>query len=262
MYNNLTPVVRNLLLVNVCLFFAQDCLGLALVDVLGLRCVFSEHFRLYQFFTHLFLHASLGHLFSNMLALYTLGPVLERMLTARWFVVFYFLTGLGAAGLYAGVQYLEVRQLAALYHAYWAQPGPAGFLAYLQHHSQGTYAHLYAFADAFFDHATDLDYVAKSKAIVQELYASKADMLTVGASGAVFGIFTGFTMLFPNAALLLFFLPVPIKARYLLPLYLAYELYAGIRYSATDNVAHFAHLGGIVFAYLFMKWWQQRPAGY
>ena len=93
---------------------------------------------------------------------------------------------------------------------------------------------------------------------MSQLYRLKADIPTVGASGAIFGILTAFSMLFPNAQLSLFFLPIPISAKYFIVLYGMYELYAGIQDNPADNVAHFAHLGGIVFAYLFIRWWRKR----
>ena len=83
-------------------------------------------------------------------------------------------------------------------------------------------------------------------------------MPTVGASGSILGIFTAFSMLFPNTKLFLLFMPFPIRAKYAIAIYGVYELYAGVLANPADNVAHFAHLGGILFAYLFIKQWKQR----
>lgn len=254
----ITPIVKQLLLINIGVFFVQNLLGIDLINTLGLRYIFSDSFRPYQFFTHLFVHASLGHLFSNMFALLTFGPVLEYTLTSRRFITFYLFTGLGAAALYAGIQYLEVSNLEALYHTYLAQPNPEGLVAYLKHFPQDTYNTFYPFIRAFFEHPQELTYIAKSKAIVGQLYMLKANMPTVGASGSVFGIFMAFAMLYPNAELFLYFIPIPIKAKYVIAFYGIYELYAGLRENPADNVAHFAHLGGILFAYLFIRWWRQQ----
>lgn len=250
----MTPIVRNLLLINITIFFAQRFWGMSWIDSLGLRSVLSDYFRPYQFFTHLFVHTSLGHLFSNMFSLFIFGPVLERTMHAKRFISFYIMTGLGAAALYAGVQYAEVSKLKNLCEAYGDQPNPQDLLAYLQHFSQGTYDSLSPFVTHFFNHPDDPACLAESRAIVSQLYRLKADITTVGASGSVFGIFTAFSMLFPNKELFLFFIPFPVKVKYVVAIYGAYELYAGIIANPTDNVAHAAHLGGILFAYLFVRW--------
>ncbi len=254
----ISPIVKQLLVINIGLFLVPSLLGVDLIDSLGLRYVFSDSFRPYQFFTHLFVHASFGHLFSNMFALLTFGPMLEHTLTSKRFITFYILTGMGAAVLYACIQYLEVSKLEVLYHTYLAQPDPQRFVAFLNYFPHNTYNAFYPFISAFFKHPDNLAYIAKSKAIVSQLYMLKADIPTVGASGAVFGIFMAFAMLFPSIELFLYFVPIPIKAKYVIAIFGVYELYAGIRDSPADNVAHFAHLGGILFAYLFIRWWRQR----
>ncbi|MEM9416815.1 MAG: rhomboid family intramembrane serine protease [Bacteroidota bacterium] len=254
----LTPIVRNLLLINIGIFLAQRLLGLDLIRLLGLRYVFSEVFRPYQLFTHLFVHANLGHLFSNMFALFMFGPILEHTLTSKRFINFYLLTGLGAALLYAGIQYVEISQLETSYHAYVAQPTPQSLVAYLKSFPQSTYNAFYPFIAAFGEHPNDPTYIAESKSLAYQLYTFKADMPTVGASGSVFGIFMAFAMLFPNVELFIYFIPIPIKAKYVIALYGAYELYAGLKGNPADNVAHFAHLGGLLVAYFFIRWWQKR----
>jgi len=254
----ITPIVKKLLILNIAIFFAQSLLNIDLINLLGLRCILSHYFRPYQFFTHLFVHASLGHLFSNMFALLTFGPILEHTLHPKKFVTLYIMTGLGAAVLYAGIQYVEISKLDTLYHTYLAQPHPESFVAYLKYFSHDVYRSFYPFIAAFFEHSDDPAYIAKGKAIVSQLYMIKADMPTVGASGSIFGILMAFAMLFPNAKLFLFFLPFPIKAKYVIAIYSFYELYAGIRDNPADPVAHFAHLGGVVFAYLLIRWWKRR----
>lgn len=254
----ITPIVKKLLLLNIAVFFAQNLLRLDLIDTLGLRCVLSDYFRLYQFFTHLFVHATFGHLFSNMFSLLTFGPILEHTLNSKKFITFYIITGLGAAVLYAGMQYFEVREIKNLYHTYLTQPDPKSFVVYLKKFPHDAYSSFYSFISAFFERPDDLAYIAKSKAIVSQLYTLKANMPTVGASGSVFGIFMAFAMLFPNTELFLFFIPLPIKAKYVIAIYGMYELYAGVGDNPTDNVAHFAHLGGVLFAYLFVRWWKRQ----
>jgi membrane associated rhomboid family serine protease len=77
----------------------------------------------------------------------------------------------------------------------------------------------------------------------------------VGASGAIFGILLAFGMLFPNTVLMLLFPPIPIKAKYFVAIYGLFELFAGIQRTAGDNVAHFAHLSGMLVAFVLIKIW-------
>ncbi|MHA7877950.1 MAG: rhomboid family intramembrane serine protease [Bacteroidota bacterium] len=245
-------------MLNIAVFVAQNFLDLNLTGVLGLRCVLSDYFRPYQFLTHLFVHVNLSHLLSNMVALLMLGPMLEYTLNARRFIIFYIITGLGASVLYASIQYLEMHNLAQLCRDYWNQPNPEHFVSYLKRFPPHIYSGLYSFITAFFEHPERVAYITESKEIVRQLYTLKVNMPTVGASGSIFGIFMAFAMLFPNVRLFLFFIPIPIKAKYVIAIYGIYELYAGVSDNPTDNVAHFAHLGGVLFAYLFIKWWKKR----
>lgn len=252
-----TPIVKRLLILNITVFLVQSSLRIDLIDVLGLRCVLSTYFKPYQFFTHLVVHTSLGHLFSNMFALLIFGPTLEYTLNARKFTFLYIMTGLGAAALYASIQYFEVKNLAHLYHTYLIQPNPKNFVSYLKEFPLNIYETLYSFIAAFREQPDNVAYITESKEIIGQLYSLKVDMPTAGASGSIFGIFTAFAMLFPNVELFLFFIPLPIKAKYVIAIYGMYELYAGILANPADNVAHFAHLGGILFAYLFIRWWKK-----
>ena len=253
-----TPVVNRLLLLNIAIFLVQNFLGIDLINALGLRNVLSDHFQPYQFFSHLFVHASFTHLFGNMVSLLTFGPILEQTLRARKFISFYLITGLGAAVLYTGIQYVTISKLQALYYAYLAHPTPATFAAYLHNFPSNTYNTYHTFISAFLKHPDNLAYIDKSKAIIYQLYTCKADIPIVGASGSIFGIFMAFAMLFPNTELLLFRLPFPIKAKYVIVIYSIYELAEGIRDNPADHIAHFAHLGGILSAYIFVKWLQWR----
>lgn len=255
--SRLTPIVEKLLWLNLLLFLAVQWGKWDLVNILGLRCILSENFRPYQFLTHLFIHANLRHLFSNMLILVTFGPTLESTLSSKRFFIFYLITGLGAGLLYAGIHYLEVSKIQATYHAYLTDSHPENFNTFLSKFPHTTHISYYRFIDGFYKYPDDPAYIAKSKAIMYELYQYKANIPTIGASGAILGVLTAFAMLFPNAHLFFWLLPIPIRARYFMVLYGLYELYAGIYPSPADNIAHFAHLGGILFAYLLIRWWQR-----
>jgi membrane associated rhomboid family serine protease len=160
--------------------------------------------------------------------------------------------------LYTGIQYFTISKLQALYHTYLTHPTPENFAAYLNNFPSNTYSTCYSFMSAFFEHPHDLAYIDQSKTIIHQLYTCKADMPTVGASGSIFGIFMASAMLFPNAELLLFLLPFPIKMKYVLIIYSIYELSEAIRDSPADHIAHLVHLGGILTAYLFVKWLKMR----
>lgn len=253
----LTPVVEKLLIINVIIFLVNKFFGWDLVDLLGLRYIFSAHFKPYQYVTHLFAHASFNHLFSNMFTLITFGPILEYHLSSKRFISLYLITGIGAALLYTVIFHLEIGKLDTMYQSYLANPTPESFSIFL-HKFPNTYNVFQHFVHDFFKYADNPAYIAKSKSIAVQLYTLKTNIPIVGASGAIFGILTAFAMLFPNASLSLLLLPIPIKAKYFVILYGMYELYAGIKDNPADNVAHFAHLGGILFAYIFIKWYQRR----
>jgi len=120
------------------------------------------------------------------------------------------------------------------------------------------HSNYYTFICDFFQYSDNPAYIGKSKAIVTQLYYLKTGIPIVGASGSIFGLLTAFAMLYPHTRLFLFLFPIPIKAKYFLILYGIYELYAGLANNPSDNVAHFAHLGGVLVAYLFIKVYKSR----
>ncbi len=257
MFKN-TVIVRNLLLINILVFTLDSLFSLHLASVFGLRYFSSEAFRPYQLLTHLFVHGSLRHLFSNMISLLTLGTSIEYVLGSRKFLAFYLFTGIGASLLYMGMQYLEISRLEQLYLAYLESPTPERFVAFVHKFPQGTNYLIQSLIEAFSRAPSNSDYIDQSKSIVSQLYHFRINIPTVGASGSIFGIFTAFSMLFPHAHVFFIFFPIPLPARYAVFLYGAYEFYVGIGAHPADNVAHFAHLGGILYGYLFIRWWRYR----
>lgn len=221
-FGALPMVVKNLLIINGLMFLGAmvlDGSGSNFMVKMALFYPDSPHFSPYQMVTHMFMHGGFGHLFFNMFALFMFGSPLERIWGPKRFLIFYMVTGLGAALLHSGVLALEVN-------------GIAGQM----------------FGNA---ERTDLD-PSQIGALV-DIYNTP----TVGASGAVFGLLLGFGMLFPNTELMLLFFPVPIKAKYFVILYGAAELFFGVARIQGDNIAHFAHLGGMLFGYLLIKFWQK-----
>jgi membrane associated rhomboid family serine protease len=233
-FGNIPVVVKNLIIVNVLMLlitFVLERMGIDLYTHLGLYFPLSEKFRLHQIFTHMFMHGGLTHLFFNMFALYMFGRVLESVWGPKRFLTFYLVTGLGAAFLHTAVNFIEYYQVA----------------------SQLTPDQI--------EHVKEIGYGIWSEGKnFSDPLSGKLNMIlnipTVGASGAVFGILLGFGMLFPNTQLMLLFPPIPIKAKYFVMGYGAIELYLGFSQPGS-NVAHFAHLGGMLFGYFMIKYWNK-----
>lgn len=262
MFGNLTPMVKNLLLINVGVFLIQFILQVDFVNILGLRYFFAETFAPYQLFTHMFVHGGGWHLFTNMFALFIFGPMLESIWGSQRFLVFYLVTGFGASLLYSGIHFAEVRQVENAAQAYMANPDPEALNSFITEHASYAYNHYYDFINSFADNPDHSGYIKESKRVVNNLYQRQANIPMVGASGAIFGILMAFGMLFPNTKLMLLFPPIPIKAKYFVTFYGVYELYAGFGRVPGDNVAHFAHLGGMLFAFILIKIWNNNRNSY
>jgi len=203
-----------------------------LISLLGLHFIKSPIFQPYQIVTHLFMHGGLMHLFFNMFALWMFGRVLENVWGPKRFFVFYFVCGLGAAFLHLLVEGIQYESLTS-------KMNPDQINIVLQ---QGT------------------DLFQQGKNYTDSMMGSLNLLLnipTVGASGAIFGVLLGFGMLFPNTELMLLFPPIPIKAKYFVIGYGALELYLGLSQPGSD-VAHFAHLGGMLFGFIMIKYWNKK----
>ncbi|MBF8963997.1 rhomboid family intramembrane serine protease [Pontibacter sp. FD36] len=251
---NITPMVRNLLIINVVVFILQAN-GVFDYRQFALHHFASDYFQPVQIFTHMFLHGGWAHLFSNMFSLFIFGPLLERFWGSQRFLAFYLITGLGASMLYSGVRAYELNTIETEAVQYIENPTPTGFYNFMESHYSGGYEK--RFAIEYQRNPDNEGYIAESKKAVRAVFNQTFNMPMLGASGAVFGILMAFGMLFPNLELFLLFLPIPIKAKYFVLLYGGYELYAGFNRIPGDNVAHFAHLGGMLFAYILIKMWQR-----
>lgn len=233
-FNAIPPVVKNLIIINVIMLFVTFILnlrGLDLTRILGLFYIQSPEFKPFQIVTHMFMHGGLWHLVFNMFALWMFGRVLESVWGPRRFFIYYFVTGLGAAALHTLVNFIEFQHLAGQMDSETVQMVM----------SQGT--------EIFSQGKNFSDPQAGSLNLM-------LNIPTVGASGAVFGILLGFGMLFPNTQLMLLFPPIPIKAKYFVMGYGAIELYLGVTQSG-GNIAHFAHLGGMLFGFILIKYWNK-----
>jgi len=256
----LTPVVRALLILNVLVFIVTND---AIISQFGLHSFLSDRFNPIQLLTHMFLHGGFNHILSNMIGLIVFGPMLERYWGARRFTFFYFFCGIGAALLFSGINYFEIRDVYESVRDYRANPTPAGFIAFVDTQAQSFYDQAAAFIDRFEQQPTNPQLIDGSLQIVNRLYQEQVDQPMVGASGAIFGVIMGFGLLFPNTQLFLLFPPIPIKAKYLVIFYGAVEVYSGLYRAQSDNVAHFAHIGGMLFAFILVKYWgSQRKTFY
>ncbi|MBO9637467.1 rhomboid family intramembrane serine protease [Siphonobacter aquaeclarae] len=253
---NLTPAVRAILLANVALFAAESLVFPNLGNLLGLHNFESPLFLPFQFVTHMFMHGGFGHLFSNMFALIMFGPGLENLWGTKRFTFFYFFTGIGAGLLYSGVNYYEIGQIKDAALAFVQDPDPTNFAGFMN-----DYAPLLQNEPLIQRYLSNPDNVMLQKQVVlltREYVNMVVNIPMVGASGAIFGILMAFGMLFPNTLLFLLFIPFPIKAKYFVALYGLYELYSGLHQNPGDNVAHFAHVGGMLFAFILIRYWARQ----
>ncbi|MFN6944575.1 MAG: rhomboid family intramembrane serine protease [Cytophagaceae bacterium] len=260
MFNNLTPIVKNLLLINIGVFVVVSMLlGLeSAVDTFGLRYINSREFQPWQFITHMFMHGGWPHLFSNMIGLFFFGPMLERAFGPQKFLIYYFVCGLGAAFIYMGFVWYELRELNNAVELYLLNPDPASFSSFMNEYGRGIIRRdvLFNILDDFRENPDNPMIIRQTKEMATAIYNHRIDIPMVGASGAIFGILMGFALLFPNTELFLLFFPFPIKAKYMVLFYGLYTLYAGIQRTPGDNVAHFAHLGGMIFAFILIRYWR------
>ena len=224
---NIPVVTKNLLLVNIIAFVATWILqlrGLDLNDLLGLHFFMAADFQVWQLLTYMFLHSGFTHILFNMFALWMFGVVIENVWGPKKFLFYYISCGVGA-----GIMQ-EIAQFFSFYFTISAQDPTIGF------------------GELF--------------AIGHQLSTQLNGWTTIGASGAVYAILLAFGMIFPNERIFIFPLPIPIKAKWFVMFYVAIELFSAMS-SSGDNVAHMAHLGGMLFGYLMIRYWNNHPtAGY
>lgn len=257
----LTPVVKNLLIINIGIFFiaivALENLRLNINTLFGLHSLYSLDFRAWQFVTYMFMHADFGHVFSNMLGLLVFGPMLENVWGSKKFLFFYMFTGIGAGLMYWGINMYETSRLKSSVETYVVAPTPEKFSDLMRKHDKRSFEMNIDYIDQYHEHPEDQSLVNETVAYAKKLYQARIGFSMVGASGAIFGILMAFAMLFPNTELYFYFV-LPIKAKYLVALYGLYELYSQYAARPNDNVAHFAHLAGMFFAFILIKYWQKQ----
>ena len=235
--NAIPPVTRNILIVNVivwlaCFVFSQ--LGIDLVNILGIHYFPSKGFHIHQIITHIFTHEDISHIFFNMFAVFMLGTVLEQSWGAKRYLTYYLITGIGAGLIQVLVCYIRIQTLLT----------DLSLDALATVHNQGY--------DLLMQNPP-MNFIGKLGSL-NLLY----NISTIGASGAVFGILLAFGMLYPNAPLYIMFIPIPVKAKYFVIVYGLIELSLGFANRTGDNVAHFAHLGGMLFGFIMILFWRKK----
>ena len=262
LFGNLPPVIKNLLIANIVVFLADQLvsrrMGLDLGNWLALHNFQSDYFNPAQMFTYMFMHGSLTHIFFNMFALVMFGRVLEQVWGGKRFLIYYLVTGIGAALCQNLVGYMTLADLHAEVTAFANTPDPELFTRLVRNHLDHPAQWV---NDLITNYTNSPNNPALAQSAVQvaiRIFADAANVPTVGASGAVFGVLLAFGMMFPNVQLMLLFPPIPMKAKWFVLGYGALELLAIIVPAANDNVAHFAHLGGMLFGFLLIKYWNKR----
>lgn len=262
-FGSIPPVVKNLIIINVIMLLAswvvENVFRIDLNSVLGLYYFGSEHFRPFQIITHMFMHGGFMHLFFNMFALWMFGRILEQVWGSKRFLIYYFVTGLGAVALHTFVNYIHISNIESAAKAMLNTPSPDTFSIFVREHFQPYYNELYdKFISGWSANPNNQLYIQQAGEYTRQLIQLQMDIPTVGASGAVFGVLLAFGMLFPNTQLMLLFPPIPIKAKYFVIGYGVIELFMGVSSFQFDNVAHFAHLGGMLFGFILIKYWNRR----
>lgn len=204
--SQIPTVTKNLVAINILMFIATLINENFMVANFAMFYPASPFFKPWQILTHMFMHGGFWHIFFNMYSLLMFGSILERSLGPKKFLIFYFVTGLGAAALHTGVEWMQARVFIA------------------------------------------------NGAV--NAYQALLMTPTLGASGAIYGALIGFAMLYPQAQLMLIFPPIPVKAKWLVVIFAVIELFSGIN-GIQESVAHFAHLGGMLFGWLLIRWWRK-----
>ncbi len=218
--SNWPPAIKNIIIINVIVMIMTYLRPDFMYDTFSLFYPLADNFRFWQPITHMFMHGGFAHIFFNMYTLFIFGSVLERVWGTKKFLIFYLVTGLGAALVHTGVEWIQIK---------------------------------ISLTDISMVRGGDMS--SAVVAVANEL------PYTVGASGAIYGVLMGFAMLYPDSIMTLIFPPISLKAKWFVLIFAAIELVLGV--SVKDSgIAHFAHLGGLIFGFLLMMYWKKKGALY
>ncbi len=226
--NRIPGTIKHLIIINIIMFLATQMMPQQMMNLFAMHFPLNPQFRVWQLITHMFMHANLLHISFNMYALWAFGTPLYHIWGEKKFLIFYFAAGLGAVLLYTAVQYYTfIQDLHALMAQGLSKEEIFAVLnsgkVYIQFPEMG------------------------------QIYWS----VMLGASGAIYGLLVAFAFYFPNAELMLIFIPYPIKAKYFVPLLVLLDLIFGITNVMHTPIAHMAHVGGALVGYILMRTWQK-----
>ena len=232
------PVTKNLIIINIIVWAVEAIFprfGQTIIRVLGLHLWNAGQFNPVQFITYLFVHAPTNpwHLLFNMFSLWMFGSVLERVWGSKRYFMFYFVCGIGAA---------LVQEIV------WACTWMHEYVSGIAQLNGLTYSHTKEIVETALQN--------HDSGFMGAVNTFKNNFVTIGASGAIYGLLLGYAFVFPNQPLYLFFIPYPIKAKYMMIGYGVIEFFLG--FNSSDSVAHFAHLGGMLFGVLILLYWKKK----
>lgn len=244
--SNTPPVTLNLIIINVLCWLAAVVLpsrfNIDLIDIAGLHYWGSDKFGVWQLITYMFMHDTGGfsHIFFNMFGVWMFGRTLEQVWGGKKFLFFYFVAGIGAGLIQELTWMIDMHGIInAMNTAIEANSGEA------------LVPYAYMFKGGNIAYATAVDVIRLKQQMLSHL-------ITVGASGSLFGVLLAFGWLFPQAKMMLIFLPIPIPSRIFVGIYAVVELFLGVSNFSMDNIAHFAHLGGMLFGAILLLYWKRK----
>ena len=233
----ITEIVKHLLIINIIFFFASSVLGEIMYDLFAMHYPNNPNFFIWQPITHMFMHGDLTHIMFNMFGLWMFGTPLEQMWGKQKFIFFYISAGLGAVLLQTIIYHIDVVSVNQILSEYGLSKGEI---------------------DLFYETGrlnTSLIQSIGEDRLFSGIQSFKA--LMVGASGALYGILVAFAMLFPNTQLMLLFPPIPVRAKYLVPILILFDLFFGFTSYSVGPIAHFAHIGGAITGFIMMWYWKK-----
>lgn len=209
--------VKNIIIINILVMIMTYLNETLMVEKFALFYPTSPFFHWWQPVTHMFMHSGFWHILFNMYTLYIFGSALERVWGPKKFLIFYFVTGIGAAAIHTGVEWIQMQS--------WITQAAEG-----------------------------------SQSALVSIHQLKMTP-SLGASGAIYGVLMGYALLYPDSMLVLFFPPIPIKAKWMVLIFAAIELVTGVT-GTGGGIAHFAHLGGLIFGFILIRFWKKKGTLY
>lgn len=209
--------VKNIIIINILVMIMTYLNETLMVEKFALFYPTSPFFHWWQPVTHMFMHSGFWHILFNMYTLYIFGSTLERVWGPKKFLIFYFVTGIGAAAIHTGVEWIQMQN--------WITQAAEG-----------------------------------SQSALVSIHQLKMTP-SLGASGAIYGVLMGYALLYPDSMLVLFFPPIPIKAKWMVLIFAAIELVTGVT-GTGGGIAHFAHLGGLIFGFILIRFWKKKGTLY